>query len=187
MVTIPLNISAYPKKYKKQDVAMAVTKDITGSTTIAQAAVNIQNMQDAQAINAENMAETLRIQREETQHAQRMQTGGSNFALHQLNQQADVAKAGAALGCLGFAAETAGSPGAEVLAYGTSADTAEEGEIPDSFVVIFPLHLVRSVRGSSFPNDWGVFPDPWGPRPGRLGPRPGQQGPRPGQQGPRPE
>jgi hypothetical protein len=58
--------------------------------------VNIQNMTDMQRINAENMEATLAIQREEARHAQRMQTDASNFAVHQLNQQADVAKAGAA-------------------------------------------------------------------------------------------
>jgi membrane protease subunit (stomatin/prohibitin family) len=73
-----------------------VTKDIAGTTTIAQAAVNIQNMQDMQAINANNIAANLQAQREELQHAQRMQTDGANFAVHQLNQQTDVAKAGAA-------------------------------------------------------------------------------------------
>jgi membrane protease subunit (stomatin/prohibitin family) len=73
-----------------------VTRDIAGLTTKAQAAVNIQNMQDMQAINAENMQDTLRVQREEMQHAQRMQTDSMNFAVHQLNQQTDVAKAGAA-------------------------------------------------------------------------------------------
>jgi hypothetical protein len=41
----------------------SVTQDITAQTTQAQAAVNIQNMQDTQRINAGNMEETLRIQR----------------------------------------------------------------------------------------------------------------------------
>jgi len=79
-----------------------VTRDISSNTTMAQSAVNIQNMQDMQAINAKNMEDTLRIQREETQHAQRMQTNSQNFALHQLNQQTNVALAGAeALGKMG--------------------------------------------------------------------------------------
>jgi membrane protease subunit (stomatin/prohibitin family) len=75
---------------------MSVTKDIAGDTTKAQAGINIQNMADMQRINADNMKATLGIQREEAQHAQRMQTDAANFAVHQLNQQADVAKAGAA-------------------------------------------------------------------------------------------
>jgi len=81
---------------------MSVTKDIAAQTTQAQAAVNIQNMQDMQAINAENMAATLQAQREEAQHAQRMQTDSANFAVHQLNQQTRVGLAGAdAMGKMG--------------------------------------------------------------------------------------
>jgi membrane protease subunit (stomatin/prohibitin family) len=75
---------------------MSVTKDISAATTQAQAGLNIQNMVDMQRINAQNMEATLAIQREETQHAQRMQTDAANFAVHHLNQQANVAKAGAA-------------------------------------------------------------------------------------------
>jgi membrane protease subunit (stomatin/prohibitin family) len=75
---------------------MSVTKDISAATTQTQAAVNIKNMADMQRINAQNMEATLGIQREEAQHAQRMQTDAANFAVHQLNQQVDVAKAGAA-------------------------------------------------------------------------------------------
>jgi membrane protease subunit (stomatin/prohibitin family) len=81
---------------------MSVTKDIAAQTTQTQAAVNIKNMADTQEINADNIEATLAIQREEMQHAQRMQTDAANFALHQLNQQTDVAKAGAeALGKMG--------------------------------------------------------------------------------------
>ncbi|MDR0909994.1 MAG: SPFH domain-containing protein [Spirochaetaceae bacterium] len=74
---------------------MSVTRDIAAQTTQAQANVNIQNLQDTQKINAENMQESLRIQREEMQRAQRLQTEGANFAVHQLDQQADVAKTAA--------------------------------------------------------------------------------------------
>jgi len=81
---------------------MSVTKNITAQTTQTQAAVNIKNMADMQEINADNMEAALAIQREEMQHAQRMQTDTANFAVHQLNQQTDVAKAGAAaLGQMG--------------------------------------------------------------------------------------
>jgi len=81
---------------------MSVTKNIAAQTTQTQAAVNIKNMADMQQINADNMEATMAIQREEMQHAQRMQTDAANFAVHQLNQQAAVAKAGAAaLGQMG--------------------------------------------------------------------------------------
>lgn len=70
---------------------MAVTKDIQTQTIQAQTNMNLENMQ-----------ENLRIQREEGQHAQRMQTDSMNFATHQLNQQTKVGIAGAnALGQMG--------------------------------------------------------------------------------------
>jgi ABC-type multidrug transport system fused ATPase/permease subunit len=81
---------------------MNVTQNLTEQTLQAQTDVNIQNMKDTQRINAENMEESLRIQREEAQRAQKLQTEASNFAVHQLNQQADVAKtAAASLGQMG--------------------------------------------------------------------------------------
>jgi membrane protease subunit (stomatin/prohibitin family) len=79
-----------------------VTQNITEQTLKAQADVNIQNMQDTQRINAINTEESLRIQREEAQRAQKLQTEASNFAVHQLNQQASVAQtAAASLGQMG--------------------------------------------------------------------------------------
>lgn len=82
----------------------AVTQDVTTATTQATAAANIQNIADTQRINAQNTAETLRIQREEMQRAQKLQTEGANFAVHQLNQQTQVAQAAAqSLGQLGAA------------------------------------------------------------------------------------
>ena len=55
-----------------------------------------------QRINAENMEETMRIQREEAQYAQRMQTRTGNFAAYQVEKQAEVGVAGAeALGQMG--------------------------------------------------------------------------------------
>jgi len=81
---------------------LEVTRDVASQTTMAQSTVNIKNMQDMQGVNLRNMEETLRIQREEAQHAQRMQTNASNIGLHQLNQQTNVAMAGAnALGQMG--------------------------------------------------------------------------------------
>lgn len=81
---------------------MSVTRNIAEQTIQRQSDVNIQNLQDIQRINAENMQESLRIQREELQRAQKLQTEGANFAVHQLNQQADVAKtAAASLGQMG--------------------------------------------------------------------------------------
>lgn len=72
-----------------------VTAEQTTKTTVAQTDVNIKNMQDMQGINAQNMAETLRIQREEAQRAQKLQTETNFIGAHALNQQADVLKTAA--------------------------------------------------------------------------------------------
>ena len=52
-------------------------------------------MQDKQRINAENYEESLRIQREESQYAQHMQTQSVNLAAYQTEKQAEVGVAGA--------------------------------------------------------------------------------------------
>jgi len=71
-------------------------------TIDAQTSVSIKNLEDTQAINALNMADTLRIQREESQRLQRLQTETQFISAHQLNQQADVLKtAASSLGAMG--------------------------------------------------------------------------------------
>jgi membrane protease subunit (stomatin/prohibitin family) len=81
---------------------ITVTADQTTKTTVAQTDINIKNLEDIQAMNAQNMNETLRIQREEAQRAQKLQMEGMNMAAHQLNQQTDVAKTAAeSLGKMG--------------------------------------------------------------------------------------
>lgn len=92
----------------------AVTQDLAAATMQAQTAVNIKNIHDIQRINAENMEETLKIQRQEAQYAQRKQTQSGNFAAYQLEQQAAVGIAGAeALGQMGAkgVAEVSGNGG----------------------------------------------------------------------------
>ena len=73
----------------------ALTADNTARTMNAQTDVSIKNMQDTQSINAANMAETLRIQREEAQRAQRLQTETNFMGAHALDQQTEVLKTGA--------------------------------------------------------------------------------------------
>lgn len=81
---------------------MSITKKTTAETVQAQTAVDIQQMRDKQRIEAENYAETLRIQREEAQYAQRKQTQTSHFAAYQTEAQMQVGIAGAeALGKMG--------------------------------------------------------------------------------------
>ncbi|MDL2231685.1 GYF domain-containing protein [Porphyromonadaceae bacterium OttesenSCG-928-L07] len=80
----------------------AVTADLQTQTLEAQTQVGIKNLGDQQAINAEHYAETLRVQREETQRAQRLQTESAHLSAHQINVQGDVAKTAAqSLGELG--------------------------------------------------------------------------------------
>ena len=79
-----------------------VTAEQTTKTTDAQTDIGIQNLADMQAINAANMSETLRIQREEAQRGQKLQTETNFMGAHALNQQTDVLKTGAAsLGSMG--------------------------------------------------------------------------------------
>jgi membrane protease subunit (stomatin/prohibitin family) len=72
-----------------------VTSEQATKTTIAQTDIGIKNLADTQEINAENMSESLRIQREEAQRAQKLQTEGQNMSAHQLNQQSKVAQTAA--------------------------------------------------------------------------------------------
>lgn len=79
-----------------------VTSDIKTETVITQSEVNLQNLRDTQRINAVNLEATLRAQREEMQHAQRLQTDSSYFNVHALDTQAAVMKESAkAMGEMG--------------------------------------------------------------------------------------
>jgi membrane protease subunit (stomatin/prohibitin family) len=79
-----------------------VTAEQTTKTTVAQTDVNIKNLEDMQGINAQNMEETLRIQREEAQRGQKLQTETNFIGAHALNQQTEVLKTGAeSLGKMG--------------------------------------------------------------------------------------
>ena len=74
---------------------MAVTRNVTTATVQAQTAADIKNIHDKQRIEAEHFEESLRIQREEGQYAQRMQTRTANFGAYQVEKQAEVGVAGA--------------------------------------------------------------------------------------------
>jgi len=80
----------------------ALTYDTQAQTIKAQTEIGIKNMKDMQEMNATNMAESLRIQREESQRAQKLQTETNYLGAHAINQQANVLKAGAqSLGQMG--------------------------------------------------------------------------------------
>ena len=79
-----------------------LTAGNTARSMNVQTDINIKNLQDMQAINAQNMAETMRIQREEAQRAQQLQTQSNFMGAHMANLQADVLKTGAQnLGAMG--------------------------------------------------------------------------------------
>ena len=79
-----------------------VTAEQVTKTTVAQTDVSNKNLADMQNINAQNMEESLRIQREEAQRAQKLQTETNFMGAHALNQQTEVLKAGAeSLGAMG--------------------------------------------------------------------------------------
>ena len=85
-----------------------VTAEQITKTVGAQTDVNVKNLQDIQEINATNMEDTLRIQREEAQRQQKLQTEGQNLSVHQLNQQTKVAQTAAeSMGKMG----SGGGPG----------------------------------------------------------------------------
>ena len=69
-------------------------------------------LREGSEINAENMSEALRIQREEAQRAQKLQTETNFMGAHQLNQQTDVAKTAAeSLGKMGSGGGTGAGGG----------------------------------------------------------------------------
>ena len=81
---------------------MSVTKNIVGATAQAEAEAKIRDIHAKQRIEAEHYEESLRIQREEGQYAQRMQTRQTNLGAYQVEKQSEVGVAGAeALGKMG--------------------------------------------------------------------------------------
>jgi membrane protease subunit (stomatin/prohibitin family) len=99
-----LDISAIEINKETEDYQKlaAITADQVTKTIDAQNAVNIKNLVDTQEINAQNLEETLRVQREEAQRAQKLQTETNFINTHALNQQADVLKTAAgSLGTMG--------------------------------------------------------------------------------------
>ena len=72
-----------------------ITADQTTKVTIAQNDISIKNMEEMQSMNAINLEESLRIQREEAQRAQKIQTETNFISTHALNQQTHVLKTAA--------------------------------------------------------------------------------------------
>jgi len=88
---------------------LQVTRSQQEKTLTAQTDVTIKNMNDMQGINAKNLEDTFRIQREEAQRAQKLQTETNFIGAHALNQQSDVLKTAAnSLGEMGNMGGTGG-------------------------------------------------------------------------------
>lgn len=88
----------------------SITADQQKATINAQTAVNLKNMADMQEINAQNLAESLAIQREESQRAQRLQTESQFIGAHALNRQSDVMQTAAeSMGTVGVGGGTGSS------------------------------------------------------------------------------
>lgn len=80
----------------------AITQDITTAKAQAQAEADVKTITDLQRINMQHYEGTKRIEREEGQYAQHMQTQSSNIGAYQIEKQAEVGIAGAnALGQMG--------------------------------------------------------------------------------------
>ena len=69
---------------------MSLTADITTNAYTTQANLNIQWMQEKQRLELENLENNLRIQREEAQRAQRLQTESKFINAHQIDMQAET-------------------------------------------------------------------------------------------------
>ncbi len=99
-----IDISAIEPDKESDEYAayLSLTAAQDKKTRDAQTDVYIRNLKDTQEINARNMEETLRIQREEAQRAQRLQTETNFIGAHALDKQTEVLMTGAqSLGTMG--------------------------------------------------------------------------------------
>lgn len=106
----------------------SITADLEVAMRRKQNDIALRNLDDTQAINADNMAETLRIQREESQRFQRLQTQTQFIAAHQLDQQTTV---------LRTAAENLGNVLAQVEGH-LVAGYRDGGDAPDKQLTLVP-------------------------------------------------
>ena len=69
---------------------MSITKDLTSATAKAEAEAKLKDIAEKQRIEAEHYEESLRVQREEGQYAQHMQTRQTNLGAYQTEKQAEA-------------------------------------------------------------------------------------------------
>ena len=97
LATIEVDKDSEGYKELRKVTALQTEKTISEQTN-----VNIKNLYDIQNINATNIDETLRIQREESQRLQKLETESNFMGSHALNQQTEVLKSAASnLGSMG--------------------------------------------------------------------------------------
>jgi hypothetical protein len=102
MKHIDINAIEIDKESEAYQEVRSLTGGITADTIRAQADVSTKNLYDMQEINAHNMAESMRIQREEAQRAQRLQSESNYLGAHAINKQAEVLQSAAeSLGKMG--------------------------------------------------------------------------------------
>lgn len=112
MKHIDINAIEIDKETEAYEEVRALTGGITAKTMQAQADLSIENMRQTQAINSKNLEETLRIQREEAQRAQKLQTEQNFIGAHALNQQTTVLQTAASnLGQMGGIGGATGNGG----------------------------------------------------------------------------
>lgn len=74
---------------------MSVTRDIAAEAALSRSRADARKVEDMQRIHASHLEESLRIQREEEQYAQRLRTREEHLDTYRAVSQAEVALAGA--------------------------------------------------------------------------------------------
>lgn len=95
LLRLDLDVIEIDKSTEEYRQLRSITADLEVAMRQKQNDVALRNLDDTQAINAQNMAETLRIQREETQRFQRLQSQTQFLTAHQIDQQSSVLRAAA--------------------------------------------------------------------------------------------
>lgn len=106
LTAIDISAIDIDKNSNEYEELRSITQGVSSSMIRAETESNIRDIYDRQRINSENMAETLRIQREEAQYAQRKKTEKEFLNEYIIEKQAEVGVAGANV--LGKIGDTSG-------------------------------------------------------------------------------
>jgi membrane protease subunit (stomatin/prohibitin family) len=182
-----LNISAIEVDQESPGYARLarLTKDVMSAKIEQQADLSLRGMEDQyelnkkniegmSAVNLENMQDGMRRSREEAQYAQHMQTDLGGFALHQLRQQEEIARAAAdAMGQMGQGAGVSMGSGGGFNPGAMMAGMAMGGAVGQGMAGM--MGNVFNQMGQGTPQAPGQTPPPipGGPVPGGPPPIPG--------------